>query len=204
MDGGGVVNLLKPSVLGHAGSMAPELRPPSSAPAANKSADCWSLAYIVHRIITELHPFYFCDNYTHFKYYANWPPTRLSEVCTSEKAKHKFEACREHHLSVLSEVGDIAGLFSRAFGPGQSNPKKRPSASEWEQALGKYVLSMTRTTNSKKVCPACGRENEPGRVFCTKENCWSILYRWLVGCHRCDQLVPVNTSFCFHCGAKQG
>ena len=194
VDGGGLVDSLAPRIKGHHGDwMAPELQPENSPP-PNQFSDCWSLAVVLHEVITGLSPFYFCSKIHEMsKYIHGWPPA------TNEVSTELREYALWHHY-VLDQLRDVSGLFKRVFGVGQNSPKVRPTALEWEQSLAKYLGEINR---SAKRCPRCGKENPSELVYCRDENCATILNRSLNKCHRCGQFVPITTIFCPECGVRQ-
>ena len=72
-------------------------------------------------------------------------------------------------LNVLPD--DIAELFTRAFIEGRSRPERRPSATEWHKALGRYEASLVKcSVNSSHMyrrglsgCPWCEADNRFAR-----------------------------------------
>ena len=194
IDGGGLVGSIAPRIKGHHGDwMAPELQSKNSPP-PNQSSDCWSLAVVLHGIITGLSPFYFCSTMQEIpKYARDWPPSPT-------KVSRELQEWALWHRRILDQMGDIAVLFKRTFSTGQGNPKARPPASEWELVLREYLGKSPRAT---KRCLRCGTENAPESIYCHNENCAAILHRSLYKCHHCSRLVPINAMFCPECGSKQ-
>jgi serine/threonine protein kinase len=194
VDGGGLVDSLAPRIKGHHGDwMAPELRPKNSPPPSQFS-DCWSLAVVLHEVITGLSPFYFCSKIQEMsKYIHGWPPAP-NEV-SAELRKYALP-----HHDVLDQLRDASGLFKRAFGAGQNSPKMRPTALEWEQFLGKL---LDKLPDNKRRCPRCGTVNPPELIYCSSENCATILNRSLNKCNHCGQFVSIIATFCPECGARQ-
>jgi serine/threonine protein kinase len=194
VDGGGRVNALVPRIKGHHGDwMAPELLPEDSPP-PNQFTDCWSLAVVLHEVLTGLSPFYFCSKlHERSKFIDSWPPT--PNEMSGDSRKYSL-----WHHHILSQLQGLLGLFKRAFGSGQNNPKARPTALEWEQSLLKQLV---RLPDSKKPCPKCGENNSPELIYCQNKDCATILHRSLHRCSHCSHFVPINALFCPECGAKQ-
>jgi serine/threonine protein kinase len=194
IDGGGIVDSLAPRIKGHHGDwMAPELQPEDSPP-PDQSSDCWSLAVVLHEVITGLSPFYFCPTIQDItEYNSQWPP-QPSEV----GAEHRQWAV--WHRQVLEQIGEVQKLFTRTFNSGRMHPRVRPTALEWEQFLLKHLGKLP---GSGKRCPKCSEENSPELIYCRNEGCETIIHRSLYRCSRCNHFVPINALFCPECGAKQ-
>jgi serine/threonine protein kinase len=194
VDGGGLVNSLAPRIKGHHGDwMAPELQP-SHSPPPSQSSDQWSLAAVLHEVITGLSPFYFCPTLQdRCKYTDRWPPTPAS-------LPFQVRRFAEWHENTLGQVGEISALFTRTFSIGQVNPRARSTASEWARCLKLRLGELPRHTNP---CPRCGTDNSAEQVYCRDEKCAAILHRCLCRCSACGQLIPIDASFCTQCGFKQ-
>jgi len=194
MDGGGIVNSLPPRIKGHHGDwMAPELQSDSSPP-PNQHSDCWSLAVVLHEIITGLSPFYFCSTIQEIsKYVGKWPPSPKA-VDTA------YVQWSNWHRQILDQIPSIVTLFKRTFNMGQKNPQARPSASEWEQVLQNRFGSLPQAV---RVCPQCGQENSQELIYCHNSQCSAIIHRVLGRCHNCRCFIPINAKFCPECGNEQ-
>jgi len=191
IDGGGVVDSIPAIVAGHPGWMAPELEKTQNPDNVTLETDRWSLAVLLHHLIIGCLPFHFCPNVTDYSTYAhNWPPN-----------PHDFDGEIKEWLlyqhRVLKNIGGLADLFKRCFGPGQKKTATRPTATEWVQHLSQLIKNKQLPT---KLCSKCGHENKNELVYC--ENCLSVLYRALSKCSRCGGYKPVNAVFCPRCGAK--
>jgi serine/threonine protein kinase len=192
IDGGGVINSVPAIVSGHPMWMAPELEKTQDPDDVTLETDRWSLAILVHHLIIGCHPFHFCSDVKDYSNYEqNWPPNPHD---FDDDVVKKWLVWQQH---VLKQIGDLAELFKRCFGPGQSNPKIRPTATEWKRQLSQR--SQNKTTHTE-LCPKCGYANKNELVYC--ENCAHILHQALVQCSRCGSYIAVNASFCPRCGAK--
>ena len=194
IDGGGLVRSLAPRIKGHHGDyMAPELEPGNSRP-PNQCSDCWSLAVVLHEVITGLSPFYFCHILRErSEHVTNWPPS--ASMVASE-----FRSYTDCHEETLERISDVAELFRRTFGIGQTEPNARPAASDWVQCLVRHLKELPCKS---KPCPKCGLMNSLESIYCENDECQATLHRCLGSCHVCGQRVPINTMFCPECGRRQ-
>jgi len=202
IDGGGIVNEVPARVMGHPSWMAPELELGGLPLDSTLETDCWSLAVLLHYIIVGCSPFFFCDKIRDYALYEqNWPPNPHSFDWSKVTDKRKVSVIRKwlpwQHKK-LEQIGDLADLFRRCFGPGQRNPKIRPTTIEWEQALS---LRLGNKLLFNKLCPRCGHENQWNLVYC--DNCAAVLHQALISCSRCGRFKPINASFCPECGAGE-
>jgi serine/threonine protein kinase len=192
IDGGGVINSIPAIVAGHPMWMAPELEKTQNPDDVTLETDRWSLAILVHYLIIGCHPFHFCSDVKDYSNYEqNWPPNPHD---FDDDVVKKWLLWQQR---VLKQIGDLAELFKRCFGPGQSNPKIRPTATEWKRHLSR--LAGNKTVHME-LCPKCGYANKNELVYC--ENCVSILHQALIRCSRCGSYIAVNASFCPRCSAK--
>lgn len=115
----------------------------------------------------------------------------------------------------------LAALMVRCFVDGQGNPRRRPSAAEWENALAQAEKGLTtcqcgaifpahrdrcpccaaHPPEILVACPACGVANPDRRVYCSK--CASRLHP-LAACPHCGQLTAqgVQAKYCESCGLR--
>lgn len=194
IDGGGLVNSMKPRVRGHVGWLAPELVLDPSL-YSTQETDCWSLALLLHYIIVGCNPFLFCKTVKDYSdYERDWPPdpNRFSD--------QSIKSWLMWQRKVLTQTQDLTNLFSRCFRAGQRNCRLRPTASEWEQCLKKQLGNAPSISHH---CPKCGHENDWQLVYCS--SCGTtVLHQALIHCPNCHEYTPVSASFCPRCGAKQG
>lgn len=204
IDAGSVVNSVPAEIVGHANYLAPELEKTQNKDDVTLETDRWSLAVLLHHVIIGCLPFQFCINFKDcFTYEQNWPPDTDSvdkETIRAWKKNRKWKGKRDWLLwqhQMLQQFGDLAVLFRRCFGPGQRNPKTRPTANEWLQRLS---LELENKPSVNKLCPTCGHENQWELVYC--DNCAAVLHQALIRCVKCGGYKPVNALFCPKCGAR--
>jgi DNA-binding helix-hairpin-helix protein with protein kinase domain len=97
----------------------------------------------------------------------------------------------------------LANLVKRCFIDGHVNPRRRPSASEWENALKEAEKALSTGTCSHIFtshldrCPYCGKQSHPVGVSCPL--CGIVNSNKRVYCIRCAaRLHPL--AACPHCG----
>lgn len=194
VDGGGVAGSLAPRIRGHHDEwIAPELQGKKPKP-AGLASDRWSLAMVLHEVITGMPPFYFCHILAERTRYAdNWPP--IAEDVPSE-----FGQQTRQHRETIERICDVAELFRRAFGRGQIKPRMRPTASEWVQCLAKHLWV---SPHRGRECRSCGTISNPELIYCQNDECQAIIHRCLCICNECREMIPINSPFCPKCGRKQ-
>jgi len=83
----------------------------------------------------------------------------------------------------------VVALVRRCFADGHHNPRLRPTAEEWEQALGEAEQALVRCGSGhdnaadESYCQRCARPLPPAQP-----------------CRHCGQIVPSNAPYCIHCG----
>ncbi len=115
----------------------------------------------------------------------------------------------------------LAALMLRCFVDGHANPRRRPSAAEWESALAEAEKSLipcacgviyanhyercprcgAQSPVTLIACPACGIANPDQRAYCTK--CAAHLHP-LAACQHCGRLTAqgVQAKYCEACGGR--
>lgn len=170
IDGGGrLIPSIKPRIWGKPDFMAPELwdystKRPNTKVIPNLHSDNWSLATLIHYILTGgLFPFFFLDNiYQIMTYNGTWPP----EVKNFPSHKDNIEYLGDE----LKRLGNISRLFTTTFNDGRKNPSFRPSAIEWAECLKQsgFLWAVckrkdcedyleSRVAMQPQICPKCGR-----------------------------------------------
>jgi serine/threonine protein kinase len=199
IDGGGLLNKFKPRVWGHPGWHAPEVIDDDGNYDENRlpdqNSDCWSLAVVLHEIITGLSPFYFCENIKEIsKYQNNWLPS-------PDEVKNEYRQYLKWHLQEINKVPELYELFKETFGPGQNDFKKRPSARRWKQVLSQCYGMIPLIF---KNCSKCGKQNNWDLIYCDSDSCAQIIHGSAYRCNSCNyQFIPINAAFCPMCGMKQ-
>ena len=169
IDGGGrILPYIRPRIWGKPDFMAPELwdnntKRPNPNVIPNLYTDYWSLATLIHYIVTgSLLPFFFLDNIFQITTYDKpWPPPQTNFPNHSDNIEYLTEELRR--------LGNLSHLLIKTFTDGRNNLFARPTSKQWAKCLRESGLRWaicenigcennreSRVATQPPLCPACG------------------------------------------------